>query len=157
MARLALIDQAARVRATRSGAVLGPRHPLASRESVRLADEPIWMPSLAAGTEWAIYYDELSRALGIGIDTSGPNFGSEEMLTAIARSSTLATFMGAHTRPASLSSFDLRLVALHEPTPAYPHSLIWHRDNTHQALALLRAHAEANACLASTDETWTPA
>ena len=121
--------------------VLGPRHPLASRESVRpaeLADYPIWMPSLVAGTEWAVYYAELSRALGISIDTSGPNFGSEEMFTAIMRSSTLATFMGARTRPASLPSFDLRLVALHEPTPAYPHSLIWHRDNTYPAVALLR-------------------
>lgn len=139
--------------------LLGPRHPLASRESVRpaeLADYPIWMPSLVAGAEWTIYYAELSRALGISIDTSGPNFGSEEMLTAIARSPTLATFMGAHTRPASLSSFDLRLVALHQPTPAYPHSLIWHQDNTHHALALLRTHADANACRASAEETWTP-
>ena len=139
--------------------VLGPRHPLASDESVRaseLAEYPIWMPSLVAGTEWAIYYAELSRALGISIDNSGPDFGSEEMLAAIARSSTLATFMGAHTRPTSLSSFDLRLVTLREPTPAYPHSLIWHEDNTHPALALLRTHVDANACRASKDESWTP-
>ena len=60
-------------------------------------------------------------------------------------------------RDDGLSSFDVRLVALHEPTPAYPHSLIWHRDHTHQALALLRTHAGANACLAGTDETRTPA
>lgn len=139
---------------------LGPRHPLASRDSVRpaeLAKHRIWMPSLVAGTEWTVYYAELSRELGIDIDTSGPNFASEEMLTALTRSSTLATFMGAHTRPPSLPGFDLRLVALHEPTPVYPHSLIWHRDNTHPAVALLRTHADANASRADTDETWTPA
>jgi DNA-binding transcriptional LysR family regulator len=140
--------------------LLGPRHPLASRANLcpaELTDHPIWMPSLVAGTEWAIYYAELSRALGISIDTSGPNFGSGEMLTAIERSATLATFMGAHTRPASLPSHDVRLLPLRDPTPAYPHSLIWHEDNTHPALALLRTHIDANAHRASENEIWTPA
>jgi DNA-binding transcriptional LysR family regulator len=128
--------------------LVGREHPLADRRSVRpaeLAQHPVWMPSLVEGTEWTAYYAELSRALGARIDTSGPNFGSEEMLKTIAASSTLATFMGAHTRPAGLSTVDgLKSIPLRDPIPVYPHSLLWHAHNLHPALAMLREHVDAN-------------
>ncbi len=139
--------------------LVGRGHPLANRDSVRpseLARHPVWMPSLVEGTEWAAYYAELSHALGASIDTSGPNFGSEDMLKAIAASPTLATFMGAHTRPSGLSTFDLKAVALSDPIPVYPHSLLWHTDNPHPALALLREHVEARPRPALDGEAWAP-
>lgn len=139
--------------------LVGREHPLADRDSVKpgeLARHPVWMPSLVDGTEWAAYYAEVSRALGARIDTSGPNFGSEEMLKAIAASSTLATFMGAHTRPSGLSTLDLKAVPLRDPTPIYPHSLLWHADNLHPALALLREHVEAWARRATDGDVWAP-
>ncbi|GAA3062707.1 hypothetical protein GCM10020254_03260 [Streptomyces goshikiensis] len=42
------------------------------------------------------------------------------------------------------------------PTPVYPHSLLWHRDNPHPALALLRAHLAATAAGHDDAGTWTP-
>jgi hypothetical protein len=83
------------------------------------------MPSLVTGTEWTIYYTELARALDVRIDSSGPNFGSEEMLKTLAASSTLATFAGIYTRPSGLSTTaGLKLIPLCDPTPVYPHSLV---------------------------------
>jgi DNA-binding transcriptional LysR family regulator len=139
--------------------LVGLEHPLADRDSVRpteLAHHPVWMPSLAEGTEWAAYYAALSGALGARIDTSGPNFGSEEMLKAIAASPNLATFMGAHTRPSGLSTFDLKAVPLRDPIPVYPHSLLWHSDNPRPALKLLREHVSAQPRPALDGEAWTP-
>ncbi|MGB0091879.1 MAG: LysR family transcriptional regulator [Solirubrobacteraceae bacterium] len=132
----------------------GPDHPLADRASVRLAElaeHTIWMPSVVAGTEWAIYYAELERAFGITVDTSGTNFGRDAMREALRTSSTLATFV-----PSIPGEADdvLRLIELLDPTPVYPHSLIWHEDNHHPALELLTRHLSAPAVPGS--GTWSP-
>jgi hypothetical protein len=36
--------------------------------------------------------------------------------------------------------YDLRRIPVHDPTPVYPHSLIWRPDNPHPALAALRGY-----------------
>jgi hypothetical protein len=111
------------------------------------------MPGNVAGTEWAAYYDDLAAAFGFTIEVSGPDFGTEPLLDTIADSSLLATFVGVQTRMVWPADHDLRRIPLRDPTPVYPHSLIWRADNPHPALASLRTHlgtARRDA------DTWTP-
>lgn len=136
----------------------GPAHQLAAARAVtpaELAGHRIWIPALVPGTEWAAYYDDLAAAFGLTIDTVGPNFGTEPLLDVIARSPALATFVGEHTRLLWPADYDLRRIDMHDPTPVYPHSLIWRRDNPHPALARLRSHLGAPP--AGHSGTWTPA
>jgi len=114
----------------------GADHELADARSVRpaeLAGHRIWMLGNAAGTEWAAYYDELAAAFGLTIDATGPNFGTEALLDMIADSSALTTLVGEQTRLVWPAGHGLRRIAVHDPTPVYPHSLIWRRDNPHPA------------------------
>ncbi|OAH10232.1 hypothetical protein STSP_64880 [Streptomyces jeddahensis] len=98
------------------------------------------MPGLVAGTEWAVYYDDLAAAFGLTIEATGPDFGTEPLLDTIADLPELATFVGTQTRLVWPVEQDLRRVDLHGPTPLYPHSLIWRAGNPHPALATLRDH-----------------
>jgi DNA-binding transcriptional LysR family regulator len=137
----------------------GPAHALASARSVplaRLAGHRIWMPGLAPGTEWAAYYDDLVAAFGLTIEATGPNFGSDVLLDTIADTPALATFMGGHTRLVWPSGHGLRRIPVTDPVPVYPHSLLWHRDNPHPALATLRDHLAAAANHGAAG-TWVPA
>ncbi|MFJ5778855.1 LysR family transcriptional regulator [Streptomyces sp. NPDC093094] len=126
----------------------GPAHALASARSVplaRLAGHRIWMPGIVPGTEWAAYYDDLVGEFGLTIEATGPNFGSDALLDTVADTPALATFMGEHTRLVWPAGHGLRRIPLTGPTPVYPHSLLWHRDNPHPALAALRAHLAATS------------
>ncbi|KAA0022147.1 LysR family transcriptional regulator [Antrihabitans cavernicola] len=125
--------------------LVGPRHHLADAEAVvptDLVDHRIWMPGLVAGTEWAAFYDHFAARFGLTIDSSGPHFGLEPMLDVIADSAVLATFVGARTRVLWPPAYDLRRIDLVDPTPVYPHSLIWRSDNEHPVLAMFRAHLD---------------
>ncbi|MEE4494013.1 LysR family transcriptional regulator [Streptomyces sp. BE230] len=143
----------------------GPAHALADARSVtvaQLAGQRIWMPGIVPGTEWAAYYDDLVAEFGLTIEATGPNFGSDALLDTIADTPALATFMGEHTRLIWPAGHGLRRIPVTDPTPVYPHSLIWRRDNPHPALTTLRTY------LGSTQpdrpdrparpdrETWTP-
>ncbi|MFE2043591.1 LysR family transcriptional regulator [Streptomyces sp. NPDC059477] len=121
----------------------GPGHEFAGAASVplaRLAGHRIWMPGNAPGTEWSAYYEELAAAFGLTIDTIGPNFGVEALIDTIAGSTTLATFLGERTPLVWPTGYDMRLVPVCDPTPVYPHFLVWHAGNPHPALPPLRAH-----------------
>jgi DNA-binding transcriptional LysR family regulator len=133
----------------------GPDHSLGHRTSVslaELADHTVWMPSIVAGTEWAIYYAELERAFGITIDSSGTHFGGDAMRQALMTSSTLATFASS-AQPGDTDD-GLRLIELHDPIPVYPHSLIWHENNHHPTLDRLRLHLHGKRGPAG--RTWSP-
>lgn len=137
----------------------GPAHEFAAARAVtpgQLAGLRIWMPGIIAGTEWAAYYAELADAFGLTIDTIGPNFGTEPLLDAVADSATLATIVGEDTRLAWPTGHDLRRIALHHPTPVYPHSLIWREDNPHPALTELRTHLASARPDHHGVETWVP-
>ncbi|KOU13722.1 LysR family transcriptional regulator [Streptomyces sp. WM6372] len=124
----------------------GPAHALAGARSVplaRLAGHRIWMPGIVPGTEWAAYYEDLVAEFGLTIEATGPNFGSDALLDTVADTPALATFMGGHTRLVWPAGHGLRRIPVTDPTPVYPHSLLWHRDNPHPALATLRAHLAA--------------
>ncbi|MGW3116739.1 LysR family transcriptional regulator [Streptomyces sp. NPDC001107] len=148
--------EAARVHDEPLELLTGPRHALASARSVtpaQLAGHRIWMPGNVAGTEWAAYYDDLAAAFGFTIEVTGPDFGTEPLLDTIADSSLLATFVGVQTRMVWPAHHDLRRIPVRDPTPVYPHSLIWRADNPHPALASLRAHLGTARQAA---DTWTP-
>ncbi|WP_371530564.1 LysR family transcriptional regulator [Streptomyces sp. NBC_01283] len=152
--------EAARVFDERVQLLTGPAHPFAAAPEVtpaQLAGHRIWMPGLVAGTEWAAYYEALAAAFGISIEATGPDFGTEPLLDTIAGSAVLATFVGERTRLIWPAEDDLRRVAVHGPTPVYPHSLIWRRDNPHPALTALRDHLAAARPGHGDAGTWTPA
>jgi DNA-binding transcriptional LysR family regulator len=120
----------------------GPGHALAAARSVtlaQLAGHRIWIPGIVPGTEWAAYYDELAVTFGLCIDAVGPNFGTESLLDVIAGAADLASLVGEQTRLLWPADYGLRRIAVHDPTPAYPHSLVWRSDNPHPALRTLRA------------------
>ncbi|MCD7441092.1 LysR family transcriptional regulator [Streptomyces lincolnensis] len=136
--------------------VTGPRHVFAGARSVRpgeLAGHRIWMPGLVAGTEWATFYDDLAAAFGLTIEATGPHFGTEPLLDTVADSATVATFVGEGTRLVWPAGQDLRRIPVHDPTPVYPHSLLWRADNPHPALGALRAHLGSARREVG---TWTP-
>ncbi|MEU3567426.1 LysR family transcriptional regulator [Kitasatospora sp. NPDC036755] len=137
----------------------GPAHPLADADSVTVAElvgHRIWMPGILPGSEWAAYYDDLVAEFGLTIEATGPNFGSDALLDTIAGTPALATFMSERTRLVWPAGHGLRRIPVTGPTPVYPHSLLWHRDNPHPALPTLRAHL-ATTPTPGAPATWTPA
>ncbi|WP_327588316.1 LysR family transcriptional regulator [Nonomuraea sp. NBC_00507] len=137
----------------------GPAHALSSARSVtltQLAGHRIWMPGIVPGTEWAAYYDDLVAEFGLTIEATGPNFGSDALLDTIADTPALATFMGEQTRLVWPAGHGLRRIPVTDPTPVYPHSLLWHRDNPHPALATLRAHLAATSPGHEAAGAWAP-
>ncbi|WP_037912031.1 LysR family transcriptional regulator [Actinacidiphila yeochonensis] len=151
--------EAARVLGEPLHLLTGPGHPLAAARSVtprRLAGHRIWIPGIVPGTEWAAYYDDLAAAFDLTIEATGPNFGTEVLVDALAESPELATFVGERTRVLWPAGHDLRRVPVRDPAPVYPHALVWRRDNPHPALAALRAHLTPAPAPPGTD-TWAPA
>jgi DNA-binding transcriptional LysR family regulator len=137
----------------------GPAHELASARTVtpaQLAGHRIWIPGLVAGTEWAAYYDEFAVTFGLAIDAVGPNFGTESLLDVLAEAADLASLVGEQTRLLWPADYGLRRIAVRDPTPVYPHSLIWRNDNPHPALRTLRAHLGSVEPGSRDDQTWVP-
>ncbi|OIJ95507.1 LysR family transcriptional regulator [Streptomyces sp. MUSC 14] len=137
----------------------GPAHALAGARSVTMAQlvgHRIWMPGIVPGTEWAAYYDDLVAEFGLTIEATGPNFGSDALIDTVADTPALATFMSEQTRLVWPADHGLLRIPVTDPTPVYPHSLLWHRDIPHPALATLRAHLAATATRHGVAGTWVP-
>ncbi|GAB2843262.1 LysR family transcriptional regulator [Streptomyces deserti] len=138
----------------------GPTHEFATAAAVtpaQLAGHRIWMPGNVPGTEWTAYYEALAADFGLTIESTGPNFGVEALIDTIAASSTLATFLGTQTPLVWPAGYDLRLIPLRDPTPVYPHSLLWRADHPHPALTALRRHLTSVRSGPPGGEVWTPA
>jgi DNA-binding transcriptional LysR family regulator len=138
--------------------LVGPGHAFASSRAVtpaQLAGHRIWMPGLARGSEVAAYYDELAAAFGLTIDVVGPVFGNEALLDEIADSSQLSTLIGAGSRYLWPDSYGLRRIPVRNPTPVYPLSLIWRRDNPHPGLATLRNYLVSTRPADPDADIWT--
>jgi DNA-binding transcriptional LysR family regulator len=136
--------------------IVGPAHEFATAGAVTLADLAglrIWMPGHVAGTEWFAYYEDLAATAGFAIDAFGPNFGVDAQMEAIAESTDLSTLVGDESWALWRIDHNLRRVAVNAPTPVYPHSLVWRRDNPHPALAVLR---DFLGSIRPTTDTWTP-
>ncbi|MEJ8668363.1 LysR family transcriptional regulator [Streptomyces sp. MS1.AVA.1] len=137
----------------------GPAHPFAGASAVtpaQLAGHRIWMPGNVPGAEWTAYYEALAADFGLTIEATGPNFGVEALIDTIAASPTLATFLGTQTPLVRPAGYDMRLIALRDPTPVYPHSLLWRADNPHPALTALREHFTSVRREPPGGEIWTP-
>ncbi|PYC69530.1 LysR family transcriptional regulator [Streptomyces tateyamensis] len=134
---------AVRVLAEPHELLTGRGHPLSGAREVtptQLAGQRIWIPGIEPGTEWGAYYASLAAEFGLTIETTGPNFGVEALLDAIADSAELVTLVGGQTRLVWPTGHDLRRIPVVDPVLVYPHCLVWHRDNPHPGLARLRAH-----------------
>jgi DNA-binding transcriptional LysR family regulator len=139
--------------------LVGPRHALANAHAVtpaQLAGHRIWMPGMAAGTEWRAYYDEFAAAFGLTIDVVGPVFGNEALLAEIAGSAELATLVGEGSQYLWPDSYDLRRIPVRHPAPIYPMSLIWRADNPHPALGRLCDYLAARWTGTPCPEVWLP-
>ncbi|SBT67155.1 DNA-binding transcriptional regulator, LysR family [Micromonospora sediminicola] len=126
--------------------LVGPRHPLASARSVtpsRLRGHLIRVPGIVPRSEWSEFYDQLVTAFDLRVDATGPNFGDEVLLDAIAGSADVATLVGARDRYVWPAGHDLRRIPLVDPTPAYPISLLLPRTNPHPGLRAILDHVAA--------------
>ncbi|MEV0547166.1 LysR family transcriptional regulator [Nocardia salmonicida] len=139
--------------------LVGPRHLLANARTVtptQLAGHRIWMPGLVGRGEVTDYYTELTATFGFTIDVLGPVFAKEALLDEIADSSDLATLIGEGTRYLWPDSYDLRRIPVRHPTPIYPMSLIWRKDNPHPALRKLRNYLDSRRADTPETEVWIP-
>ncbi|MET9986357.1 LysR family transcriptional regulator [Streptomyces rochei] len=138
--------------------LVGPGHPLADASWVRPTDltgHRIWIPGITPGTEWAAFYQALSESFGLSIDALGPNFGDEVLMDALADSAALATLVGSGDRYVWPQTHDLRRIPLHDPTPVYPHVLLFRNEDQHPVLTALREYLRATRP-PSRHDMWTP-
>ncbi|MGW2231526.1 LysR family transcriptional regulator [Streptomyces formicae] len=138
--------------------LVGPGHPLADApwaSPADLAGHRIWIPGIRPGTEWAAFYQALSDAFGLSIDALGPNFGDEALMDALADSTSLATLVGNGDRYLWTQAHDLRRIPLHDPTPVYPHVLLFRSGEQHPVLNALRDHLRT-AGPPTPHDVWAP-
>ncbi|WP_232050013.1 LysR family transcriptional regulator [Actinoplanes sp. OR16] len=136
----------------------GPGHPLASVRRLRpfdLIGHRIWIPGIKPGSEWEAFYREMAAAFGLTIDRIGPNFGTEALMDAMAESTELATLIGSGDRYVWPAGHDLRRIPLTDPTPLYPHTLLFRTGNRHPGLDTLRRHLIA-ARKPVPEDAWMP-
>lgn len=112
------------------------------------------MPGNAPGSEWAQYYDDLAQNFGLVIDIEGPNFGLDHMLDEIAESRDSYMFSGERLRVPWHP--DICQIPIVDPTPCYPHSMLWHRRNRHRALPQLISHITADFRSFDPGRHWLP-
>ncbi|MER5869324.1 LysR family transcriptional regulator [Streptomyces sp. NPDC002044] len=139
--------------------LVGPLHPLANARTVTLAElahHPVWMPGMADAEPMG-YYEDLAKTFGLTIDTIGPSFGVEALLTEIAHSSRLATFVGEGSRYLWPESYDLCRIPIVDPAPVYPLSVIWRADNPHPVLAAFLEYLHVRYRTTARDDVWAPA
>ncbi len=138
--------------------LVGPGHPLARAPWVSPADlagHRVWIPGIRPGTEWAAFYEALSTTFGLSIDALGPHFGDEALMDALADSASLATLVGGGDRYLWPRTHDLRRVPLRDPTPVYPHVLLFRSGDQHPVLTALRDHLRATSPRTPHD-VWVP-
>ncbi|MFD9896151.1 LysR family transcriptional regulator [Amycolatopsis sp. NPDC059027] len=137
--------------------VVGRGHRFARRRQIRLAELAgltAWMPGNGGDSEWADYYREFSAAFDVGIDVSGPNFGFEHLLDVVGNSGDRLSFVGEGIRV----PWHPRIVRLPiaDPTPVFPHSLLWYRHNRHPALPRLVGHIRRGYVPFDPRREWLP-
>ena len=153
--------------------LVGRNHPLAVHATVtpsQIAAYPVWVPGASVPSEWADYYREWSAFSGIEVVTGrvpggapereddrekgrGP-FGLDAVLDRLAASDRLASFAGDGYRfpwhP------HIRRLPIFDPTPAYPHALLWASAGAHPGMPPLIAHVRENYNGDIGAECWIP-
>lgn len=149
--------------------LVGRNHPLAGRTAVPLAELAgisVWIPGTSVESEWTDYYRELSRFSGVVIDSRRraelfPDIPADRgpapivtVIEHIAASDSLATF--------SADGFEspwhpnIRRVPVVDPTPAYPHALLWDTADPHPGIADLVAYFRAHYNRDIAGDCWIP-
>ncbi|MEV4345820.1 LysR family transcriptional regulator [Actinoplanes sp. NPDC049596] len=126
--------------------LVGPHHPLAGAAAVtpsQLRGHRIWVPGIAAGSEWADFYDQLVTTFDLRVDAAGPHFGDEVLLDTLAGSGEVATLVGSRDRYVWPAAHDLRRIPIVGPALVYPLSLLLPRTNPHPGLRAVVAHLES--------------
>ncbi|GAA2287055.1 LysR family transcriptional regulator [Actinomadura luteofluorescens] len=137
--------------------LVGPRHPLAAARRLtppQLRRHRIWVPGIAARSEWAEFYDQLATGFDLRIDAAGPHFGDEVLLDTLANSADVATLVGARDRYVWPADHDLRRIPVVDPVLAYPLSLILPGTNPHPELRGIITYLEGLPKLSGT--VWLP-
>ncbi|QFG21448.1 LysR family transcriptional regulator [Actinomadura sp. WMMB 499] len=121
--------------------LVGRGHPFAALDGVPIADlagRSLWVPgAVRPETEWADFYRVLAAEFGVRVDTTGPNFGVDDLVERTAASPELITGVGEKIRvPWHRGVVQIPVV---EPSPCYPWSLLWHPRNRHPVLPELVA------------------
>ncbi|SOR76646.1 hypothetical protein SCNRRL3882_0129 [Streptomyces chartreusis NRRL 3882] len=73
----------------------------------------------------------------------------------LADSASLATLVGSGDRYLWPQTHDLRRIPLHDPTPVYPHVLLFRSGDQHPVLTALRDHLRT-AGPPSRHDVWAP-
>ncbi|RDI67542.1 LysR family transcriptional regulator [Nocardia pseudobrasiliensis] len=137
--------------------LVGRGHPLAARSTITLAEAsayPAWVPGASVPSEWADYYRNLAEFSGVVVETGDRPEPMDPILRRVAASEHLTTFTGeGFLTPLHPAIRRLRIV---DPTPAYPHALLWSRANTHPALPRLIAHFRATYNGDIAPHCWVP-
>ncbi|MFD2083200.1 DNA-binding transcriptional regulator, LysR family [Actinopolymorpha cephalotaxi] len=139
--------------------LVGPRHPLADRRQLELADlvdHPIWMFPMPPASEPGAYYRELAANFGLTIDSVAPNFGNEALLAELAGSPRLATLVGRGSRYLWPATYDLRRIPVVAPTPVYPLYPLWSAHSAHEALPTLLAFLRSRSQPDEAGDLWLP-
>jgi DNA-binding transcriptional LysR family regulator len=141
--------------------LVGKDHPLAGRPAVTPADivpYPSWAPGASVPSEWADFYRELTASTAITILTGRTPGGAPEREGDMATGRGMAGKVAVLDRIAasdSLSMFcsdgigfpwhpHIRRLPVLDPTPAYPHALLWSTADPHPALPDLIEHVQEN-------------
>ncbi|MEU6558476.1 LysR family transcriptional regulator [Nocardia nova] len=144
--------------------LVGRHHRLAGRSAVSLAELgelTVWIPGAGVPSEWADYYRELSDHCGVTVDTTprekGPRprpDGITAMVELIAESTTLCTISSDHFR--NPWHPHIRRLPIVDPTPAYPHALLWSGGNSHPGLPHLIEHFRTSYDRTVASGCWIP-
>ncbi|MBF6170223.1 LysR family transcriptional regulator [Nocardia blacklockiae] len=137
--------------------IVGKGHPLAGRAAVTFADIrpfPAWVPGTVVPSEWADYYRHLSEFSGITVEAGDRPEPIEDILDRLAVSDTLVSFTGEGFRTPWHPH--IRRVPVVDPTPAYPHALLWSTANPHPGLPPLIEYFRDNYNGDIAAECWIP-
>lgn len=105
--------------------LLGARHRLASRRSVRLSEVSgagLWFPMTGAPREWRMLVEDLGRAFGIRIDDTGSTMGMARFFERLAADDDRVSLYGSGM-PSPPPS--LRIVPITDPVPVFPWVASW--------------------------------
>jgi DNA-binding transcriptional LysR family regulator len=139
--------------------VVGPRHPLARAGRARagdLARYPAWVPGIVAGSEWETFHQDFAAAFGLDIDPTNYASGTESVFDSVAASRSLVTFVSEKNRVALPDGAGLVRLAVTEPVPLYPWSLIWRPQPSHPGKRQLIAYARRTFRRPDLAAVWLP-
>ncbi|MFI7121878.1 LysR family transcriptional regulator [Amycolatopsis sp. NPDC049868] len=138
--------------------LVGPQHPLAKAKVIQpteLGSYPIWV-HCPADPEQEGYYADLAAAFDLTIDTIEPSYPLSALLSELADSTELATFVLEGSRCLRPQRLGLCQIPIVDPTPLYPVSIIWRADKPHTTLPSLLTFLQSSHAPTARGDRWLP-